>query len=256
MNPAFPAAADAVLRQATTGEPNVPGVVAMACGRAGNFYEGAAGVRRLGDAELMTTDSVFALFSCTKAITGTVVLQLVEQGLLDLDAPARRYASEIGELQVLEGFDEEGKLKLRPLKRDVTARMLMLHTSGVGYHYFNAALKRLIVESGEPDPRLGTKRALMAPLLFDPGERWEYGLGIDWCGRVVEGILGERLDAVLATRVFEPLGMADTASVLTPSMRARRASMHQRGRDGALTAIVHELPEEPEVFMGGGALFG
>ncbi len=73
---------------------------------------------------------------------------------------------------------------------------------------------------------------------------------------MVEGILGERLDAVLATRVFEPLGMTDTAFVLTPSMRARRASMHQRGRDGALTAIVHELPEEPEVFMGGGALFG
>jgi len=256
MNAAFHAAADAILRSATTGEPNVPGVVAMASGRAGNVYEGAASVRRLGDADPMTTDSVFALFSCTKAITGTVVLQLVEQGMLDLDAPAKRYAPEIGKLQVLEGFDENGEPRLRPPRRDVTTRMLTLHTSGVGYHYFNAALKRLIVERGEPDPRLGTKRGLMAPLLFDPGERWEYGLGIDWCGRVIEGVLGERLDTVLAARVFDPLGMTDTAFVLTPSMRARRASMHQRGKDGALTAIVHELPEEPEVFMGGGALFG
>ncbi|HZZ62947.1 MAG TPA: serine hydrolase domain-containing protein [Roseiarcus sp.] len=256
MNAVFRAAADAILRKATTGELRVPGVVAMASGRAGNLYEGAAGVRRLGDGEPMTTDSVFALFSCTKAITGTAVLQLVERGLIALDAPAKRYFPEIGGLMVLDGFDDAGEPRLRPPKRDVTTRMLMLHTSGAGYHYFDAALKRLIVERGEPDPRLGTKRGLMAPLLFDPGEQWAYGLGIDWAGRVVEGVLGERLDAVLATRVLEPLGMADTAFVPTPSMRARRASMHQRGKDGALSPIAFELPEEPEVFMGGGALFG
>ena len=81
----------------------------MASDRAGNFYEGAAGVRRLGDAEPMTTDSVFALFSCSKAITGTAVLQLVEEGRLDLDAPAKLYAPEIGKLKVLEGFDEDGR---------------------------------------------------------------------------------------------------------------------------------------------------
>jgi methyl acetate hydrolase len=73
---------------------------------------------------------------------------------------------------------------------------------------------------------------------------------------VVEGALGERLDAVLAARVLGPLGMADTAFTPTPSMRPRRASMHQRGKDGGLTAVAFELPEEPEVFMGGAALFG
>ena len=200
----------------------------------------------------MTTDSVFALFSCTQAITGTVVLQLVEQGLLDLDAPARRYAPEIGKLQVLEGIDDQGGLKLRPPKRDVRTRMLMLHTSGVGYHYFNAALKRLIVERGEPDPRLGTKRGLMAPAAVRSGRVMDVWPWHRLCGRV----LGERLDAVLTARVFEPLGMTDTAFVLTPSMRARRASMHQRGKDGALSPLEFELPEAPEVFMGGGALFG
>jgi methyl acetate hydrolase len=256
MDAEFSAAADAILRKATTGEPSVPGVVAMATDRSGNFYQRAEGVRRLGDAEAMTTDSVFVLFSCTKAITGTAVLQLVEEGRLDLDRPAKLYAPDIGKLQVLEGFDEAGGLKLRPPKRDVTTRMLMLHTSGVGYHYFNVALKRLAAEQGLPDPRLGTKRGLTAPLLFDPGEQWEYGLSIDWCGQVVEGLLGERLDAVLKARVFDRLGMTDTGFVPSPSMRARRASMHQRGRDGALAPVAFELPEDPEVFMGGGALFG
>ena len=67
---------------------------------------------------------------------------------------------------------------------------------------------------------------------------------------------GQSMDAVLTARVFEPLGMKETAFVLTPAMRSRRASMHRRDRSGAVTAIDFELPENPEVFMGGGALFG
>ncbi len=256
MDAEFTAAADAILQEAVTGEPRVPGVVAMATDRNGDFYEGAAGVRRLGDPAPMTPDTVFALFSCTKAITGTAVLQCVEEGRLDLDAPAKRYVPEIGELQVLDGFDEAGGLRLRPPKRDITTRMLMLHTAGFGYPYFSAALKRLAAEHGQPDPRQGSKRGLMTPLLFDPGEAWQYGLGVDWAGQVVEAIVGERLDVALRDRVFHPLGMADTAFVLTPSMRTRRAAMHQRGRDSGLTPIDFELPEAPEVWMGGSGLFG
>ncbi len=256
MDAEFSAAAAEILRKATTSEPGLPGAVALASDRAGNFYEGAAGVRRLGDHEAMTTDSVFVLFSCSKAITGTAVLQLVEDARLDLDAPARLYAPDIGELKVLEGFDEAGGLKLRPPKRDITTRMLMTHTAGFGYDFFNAALKRLSQEHRQPDPRLGSKRGLMTPLLFDPGERWEYGLSIDWCGQVIEGVADECLDAVLRARVFEPLGMADTAFVPTPSMRARRAAMHRRDKAGVLSPLDFELPQVPEVFMGGGALFG
>ncbi len=248
--------ADGILQNAVAGEPRVPGVVAMITDRRSALYQGAAGVRRLGDPTPMTIDSVFALFSCSKAITGTAVLQLVEEGRLDLDAPARTYVPEIGTLRVLEGFDEAGALRLRPPKRDITTRMLMLHTAGFGYPYFSAALKRLAAEHDQADPRLGLKRGLMTPLLFDPGERWEYEIGIDWAGQVVEAVAGERLDKVLRSQVLDPLGMADTAFVPTASMRARRAAMHQRGRDGELAPIDFQLPEDPEVWMGGGALFG
>ena len=78
----------------------------------------------------MTTDCVFAIFSTTKAITGTAVMQCVEEDKLDLDAPAKNYAPDIGKLQVLDGFDAAGKPKLRAPKRDITTRMLMLHTAG------------------------------------------------------------------------------------------------------------------------------
>ncbi len=101
----FRSAADAVLNGVVTSSPRVPGVVAMATDRQRNIYEGAAGKRRLDRDADMTTDTVFAIFSTTKAITGTAALQLVEDGKLDLDAPAKNYAPDIGKLQVIEGFD-------------------------------------------------------------------------------------------------------------------------------------------------------
>ena len=255
MDDRFRSAADAILRQVTTSNPRAPGVVAMAGNREGEVYQGAAGVRRIGEDAPMTTDSVFALFSLTKAITATAALQLFEEGRLDLDAPAKLYAPEIGALQVLEGFDDAGSPRLRPPKREITTRMLLLHTAGFGYPYWNPICKRL-AEQGQPSHRGGTKRALMTPLLFDPGERWEYGLGLDWCGIVIEAIVGERLDAVFEARIFEPLGMKDTGFVLSDSMRARRASMHQREAGGVLTPLDSESPADPEVYMGGGTLSG
>src|SRR3954468_21209608 len=105
----FEAAADDILRRVVTSDPRVAGVVAMATDRHHNIYEGAAGKRRLDRDAPMTADTVFAIFSTTKAVTGTAVLQLVEEGRLDLDAPAKTYAPDIGRLQVIEGFDPDGK---------------------------------------------------------------------------------------------------------------------------------------------------
>ena len=89
-------ACDEILQRVVTGSGRVPGVVAMITDRAANTYEGAAGERMLGAGQAMTTDTVFAIFSTTKAITGTAILQCVEQGQLDLDAPAKNYVPDIG----------------------------------------------------------------------------------------------------------------------------------------------------------------
>ncbi|MFC7478501.1 serine hydrolase domain-containing protein [Dankookia sp. GCM10030260] len=256
MSADFKAAADAILNKVVTSNPAVPGVVAMATDRQRNIYEGAAGLRRLDSDETMTTDTIFAIFSTTKAITGTAVLQLVEEGRLDLDAPAKTYVPEIARLQVIEGFDTHSEPKLRPPKREVTTRMLLLHTAGFGYDFFSETYNRLSQEKGQPSVVTGSKASLMTPLLFDPGERWEYGSNIDWCGLVVEGITGKRLGEVFRTRIFEPLGMHNTAFVMTEAMRARVAGMHARSSDGSLAPIEFELPSEPEVHMGGHGLYG
>jgi methyl acetate hydrolase len=249
-------AADSILQNTVTGNPRVPGVVAMATNREKNIYGGAAGLRALDQDAAMTTDSVFAIFSTTKAITGTAALQLVEEGKLDLDAPARNFAPAIGKLQVLTGFDANGPT-LRAPKRDITTRMLLLHTAGFGYDFFNENYRRLTQEFGFPTVINSSIASISTPLLFDPGEDWEYGTSIDWAGLVVEGITGKRLGEVFADRIFAPLGMTDTAFTITPAMRTRLTTIHQRADDGALTPLTgFELPAAPEVHMGGGGLYG
>ncbi len=251
----FKASADAILDHAVTAEPRVPGVVAMVTDRHHTIYEGAAGKRRLDQTDDMTTDSVFAIFSTTKAITATAALQLVEDGKLDLDAPAKTYAPDIGKLQVIEGFDDKGEPVLRAPKRDITTRMLLLHTGGFGYDFFNETYKRLATEKDQPSVVSATKAALMTPLLFDPGDQWEYGTNLDWCGQVVEGITGKRLGEVFDERIFKPLGMEDSGFELNDAMRQRLAGMHMRGSDGSLTPTDFEHPAPPEVHMGGHGLY-
>jgi len=161
---------DAVLKSAIDAEAPVAGVVAMVTDRRGNIYEGAAGKRRIDGDAAITTDDVFALFSTTKAITATAALQLVEEGQLDLDRPASDYAPEIGELQVIEGFDDDGAPRLRAPKSIPTTRQLLTHTGGFGYDFFDEIYSRLADEQGQPSVITATKAALTTPLLFDPGE--------------------------------------------------------------------------------------
>lgn len=248
-------ACDAVLSRVTQGERRVPGVVAMVTDRKQDIYSGAAGDRRLGD-DAMSEDTVFAIFSTTKAIAGTTALQCVEEGLLDLDAPARDYVPAIGKLQVLDGFDSAGKPMLRAPKSDVTTRQLMLHTGGFGYDFFNEKYRRMAEEHGQPSIVAATRAAIETPLLFDPGEKWEYGSNIDWVGQVVEAIRGKRLGEVMRERIFAQLGMQEIAFTRTPSMKERSATIHARTADGGLSPMDgFELPDNPEVDMGGHGLY-
>lgn len=246
-------AIDAILQKLTSGA--VPGVAAVITDRDGDVYAGAAGVRTLGQEAPMTTDTVCAIFSTTKALVGTVCLQLAEQGRLDLDAPAKNYAPGLGEVQVLEGFSADGSLQLRPPKRDITTRMLLLHTAGFAYDFFNETYNRLAEEHGQPSVMTATRASITTPLLFDPGERWEYGSNMDWAGQVVEGVTGQRLGEALQERLLGPLEMTSTAFVLTDDMRSRLAMLHQLEDDGSVHALDLILPQDPEVHMGGHGLY-
>jgi methyl acetate hydrolase len=232
-------------------------VVTMATDRRDNIYEGAAGKRELVKDQEMTTDTVFAIFSCTKAVTGVTVMQLIEEGKLNLDDPATEFVPEIADVGVLEGFDDTGEPRVRPPNSDITVEQLMLHTAGFGYDFFNKDVLKYGEVRDVPNVITSKMASLRSVLLFDPGERWEYGTNIDWVGKVFEEVRGQRLGKVMRERIFEPLGMDDTGFEIPSSMRPRVATIHQRDEDGELIPLPDlVLPQEPEQDMGGHALYG
>jgi len=245
---------DATLRQAADAR-QVPGVVAMAATSRDIIYQGAFGKRDLGKPEAMTLDSVFWIASMTKAVTASAAMQLTEQGKLSLDAPISTVLPELASLQVFEGFDANGQPQLRAPKRPITLKHLLTHTAGYCYHIWNAEMGRYMEHAGIPGITTCENKALTMPLSFDPGERWEYGINIDWVGKAVEAVSGKRLDAYLQDHIFAPLGMSSTSFKLSADQRTRLVGMHQRDADGALTPVDFEMAQEPEFHMGGGGLY-
>ena len=234
----------------------VPGIAALVVDRHGVVYENAFGLRTLGEPTPMSTDTVGWIASMTKAITGAAVMQAVERGLLDLDAPAGRVAPEIDTIGVLEGFEANGTPRFRPPKRPVTLRDLMTHTAGFSYERWSDEVWRCHQALGIPANSTCKLAMLRSPLMFDPGSRWEYGIGIDWAGRMLEIASGRKLGDWMRDEIFAPLGMRDSAFRITPGMRARLAKMHQRDAAGAIAPLPDfEIPQEPEFEMGGGGLY-
>jgi methyl acetate hydrolase len=234
----------------------MPGVIAVAATDKGTLYEGAFGKRELGKNASMSLDTVVWIASMTKAITATAVMQLVEGGKLALERPASDVVPDLAAAKVLEGFDAGGKPRLRAPKRPITLRHLLTHTAGYAYEIWQPGIAQYQAATGTPGITTCQNAALTTPLLFDPGDRWEYGINIDWAGKMVEAVSGKKLDRYFQDHIFGPLGMKDTSFKLSPSQRARLASVHQRDASGVLAPIEFGLPEEPEFLMGGGGLYG
>jgi methyl acetate hydrolase len=182
-------------------------------------------------------------------------MQQIERGKLSLDAPIKSVLPQLAEPKVLEGFDADGNPRTRPARGDITLRHLMTHTSGYAYDFWNADIVRYMEKSGTPGIISCTNKALSLPLTFDPGARWEYGVGIDWVGKAVEAVTGQRLGRYMKENLFDPLGMSDTGFKIGEAQRKRLAKIHARTPDG-LVATDTEIPQEPEFEMGGGGLYG
>ena len=246
---------DRALRQSAEAK-EVPGVVAVAANDAGIVYEAAFGKRDIGKSDPMTLDTVFWIASMTKAITCTAAMQLVETGKLALDEPIGKLLPELASRQVLDEDRSQGGTRLRPAKRSITLRQLMTHTAGFAYNMWNAKLATYMESAEIPGIITCSNKALSIPLSSDPGERWEYGISIDFVGKAVEAASGKRLDAYFKDHIFTPLGMRDTAFKLGESQRSRLVAMHARAADGSLAPIPFEIPQDPEFHMGGGGLYG
>lgn len=248
-------ALDAVLQRATE-DHSVPGLVAMVADRSGVIYEGAAGVRSHGGSTAMTLDTILWFASMTKAITASAAMQLVEQGRLDLDAPAGTVLPELGRVQVRTGWAADGTPLLRAPQAPITLRNLLTHTCGFAYEFFHADVDRELTAAGKSGVVSGTFATMDRALVADPGREWHYGIGLDWAGRMVEAVSGLRLRDYCARHLFEPLGMHDVSFALNAEQLSRASAMHARLPDGSLRTIPFGIPPNAEVDMGGHALSG
>lgn len=226
----------------------------MAATDKGTIYEGAFGKRRLDVAAAMTRDTVFRVASMVKPITTAAAMQLVEQGKLSLDEPVPAIDPAINAPQVVEGFDAAGAPKLRPAKRPIALRHLLTHTSGLTYRLWDAKRGRYLDSIKKLSPA-EQKKASRDALMFDPGERWQYGPSIDWVGRLVASVSGQPLDAYLREHIFGPLGMNDTGFVISPAQRAREASLHRHKPDGSLAPQPMEQIPTGHSFAGGAGIY-
>ena len=202
----------------------------------------------------LTPDSLVWIASMTKAITSAAAMKLVEEGRLTLDDPISGVLPALADVKVLEGFDDAGTPRLRPAARPVTLRHLLTHSSGFVYDMWNDPMRRYLAATGKPGIISCQNAALDLPLVFDPGTAWDYGIGIDWAGKAVEAVTGQRLGAYLASAFFGPLGMTDTGFRIRDDQRARLARMHMRTPGGTIP-IDFEIPQQPEFEMGGGGLY-
>ena len=245
---------DQALRQSVDSG-KIPGVVAVAATDKGTLYQGAFGKRNIAQGPDMTPDSVFWIASMTKAVTTLAAMQMVEQGKLDLHKPVGDILPELQSPQVLEGFDADGKPRLRPARQPITLHHLLTHTAGFTYDIWDANDGRYEKYAAIPGIITCKDAALTVPLAFDPGERWEYGINIDWAGKMVERVSGQRLEPYFREHIFAPLGMNDTSFDRSPSQLERLVSMHARQADGSLKPMEFAMPEQPEFYMGGGGLY-
>jgi CubicO group peptidase (beta-lactamase class C family) len=231
----------------------VPNGAAIAADRDGIIYEGAAGPRAAGGSDPASVDPHFRIMSMTKMVATVAALQLMERGDLDLDEPIETYRPEWAEMQVLDGFDGDTP-RLRAPATQATVKHLVTHTSGLGYWFFSDDIMRWEAHTGTPNVLAGEDRVLMAPLLADPGTRYEYGINTDWLGKVVEAACGSTLDAYIAEHITGPLGMTETAFLMDERQRSNSTPVHLKSEDGRWEVSDIDLRQDPEYWAGGHGL--
>lgn len=230
------AAMDALLSGAVENG-DVPGVTALVFDEGKVVYKNAFGLRDVERSEPAQIDTVYRIYSMTKPVTSALIMDLVEEGKLNLDDPVANYIPELGSMKVA-GLGENGEPVFTDPKRAITIKDLLLHKAGIGYGIFGPVngAEALYEKAGLFDPRedLSVKMTKLAglPLVVEPGTGWYYSYAIDVLGRVAEVITGERLSDLMQDRFFDPLGMTDTGFYVRPDQKPRFASNYQEDADG------------------------
>jgi CubicO group peptidase (beta-lactamase class C family) len=237
-------------------EKKAPGVSMLIARHGKVAYRQCLGELRPGG-PAMSDDAIFRIYSMTKPIVSVAAMMLVEEGRLSIVDPVSAYIPAFADVKV--GVESGGRRDLAPPKRPITIQDLMRHTSGLTYGFTGVApVQKLVKAADVLDPKRTLAENVDAiatlPLMHQPGEVWEYGVSTDVLGRIVEIVEGASLGEVLRARIFDPLGMTDTAFYTPEAKLTRRAApfsfdfMTAAGVDGC------NATAPPKFEAGGGGL--
>jgi len=239
-----------------------PGFLALIARHGRVAYVASVGWMDVEHQRAMSPDAVFRIYSLTKPIASTAVMQLYERGKLRLDDPVSKYIPAFAGAKVYAGGGAATPLLHDP-DRPITLADLLTHASGLTYGFIgNTPADSIYRRAGLNNPHwtLAQLSDTLAhlPLAFSPGTRWNYGYSIDVLARVVELVSGMTLDRYLDSALFRPLGMSMTAFHVTPAMEGHLTTAYALGPDGRPHAmaplIATEYTPEGRMLSGGGGL--
>ena len=240
----------------------IPGAVMLVARRGKVAWVSVQGKREPGSADPMKLDSIFRIYSMTKPIVTTALMQMVEEGRLQVTDPVTKFLPEIGNMKVGKEVEIDGRtvLQLSDPARPMTVQDLMRHTAGLTYGNRGTSL----IHKSYIDAKIGDRTATNEEMVnrlsrlalrYSPGDRWEYSVAVDVQGRLLEVLDGKqrKLSEILGERIFQPLGMTDT-SFLVPDAKLARVAQPAPGVNGTPTTVRFKVNDGAKYESGGGGL--
>ncbi|KAL8903525.1 MAG: hypothetical protein Q9207_003859 [Kuettlingeria erythrocarpa] len=244
----------------------LPGVILAAANKSKTFtYSRSLGVSSSKDEHSdkpLRLDTVLWIASCTKLLTAIAALQLVEKQLLNLDEDVGKKIPELSQIKIITGWDvASGQPILSSKTSPITLRQLLSHSSGLGLDAAHPLLTKWRESRGEAVNSGSTvEERCNAPLLFEPGTSWMYGVGTSWTGKLIERTTGQTLEMYFEENILDPLGLRDVTfwPAQRSDMRHRMADLSMTDPSGGVRAVPYQgydLVYGCVDCMGGGGLF-
>ncbi len=243
----------------------MPGAVTLVARHGKICHVHPMGWKDIERREPSRADGLYRIFSMTKPVTAVAMMMLWDEGHWQIDDPVEKHLPELAGLKVFAGKAEDGSLRLEAPRHPPTIRELVTHSAGFSYgsalsdpnDAVDAAYRAANVW-GAADLAELMARLATCPLAYQPGSSWRYSVGMDIEGAMIERLTGQSLAAFMRERIFEPLGMTDTAFFTPPDKAERLATLYLKRGDQPLTAIANPMrtdhSAEPALAMGGGGL--
>jgi len=239
------------------------GVVTLVARHGKTVHASAMGMKDIAAGEPLALDTIFRIFSMTKPVTGVAMSICHDLGFWQPDDPIARHLPAFEGVRVFDGVAPDGLLKSAAAQSAPTLRQLLTHTAGLSYGFdpndpLDRAYQKAKVWESETLAEMADKVAAL-PLAYQPGTKWKYSMSMDVQGAMIERWTGETLPDFYRKRIFEPLGMVDTAFHTPPEKRARLAKLYrfsptQKKLLEAPSILGRDYETPPKLGNGGGGL--